>query len=92
MLVVWQAINVVAAEVLALAFKEPMVVRLVNILNILLRLMRLTPGSSTTASGLLCYSQGYAFIEGSAVECHLAGIGTAGDTDAACINLCHLRP
>ena len=53
--------------------------------------MRLTPGSSTTATGFLGNDKGDTFVEGTSIEGHLASIRASRDTDAARINLRHLR-
>ena len=61
MLVVRQLIYGITPEVLALAFQEPVIVGLVDILQILSRqrqLVRLAPRGSTTATGLLSNDKG----------------------------------
>ena len=70
MLVVGQTINAVALEVFLLALQEPVIVGLVDVLQILAsqrQFVRLTPGGSTSATRLLGDSQGDALIESTAV-------------------------
>ena len=90
MLVVWQLINAVATEVLQLTLQEPVIVCSVDILYVVLQ-MRDTPGSSTTATRLLCDSQRHALIERTTVERHLSCIRATGNTNVLHVNLSHFR-
>ena len=89
-LVVGQTVDAFAAEVVALALKEPVIVGLVEILHTVHR-VRDAPGCRSATAGFLGNGQGDALVEGSAIERHLARIGTSRHANAARVDASCLR-
>ena len=80
MLVVRQLIHGVPFEVLALTLQEPVIVGLVDILYILFRLMRLSPGGSPTATRFLSNGECNALIEGTTAQSLTVAVRQSDDS------------
>ena len=73
MVVVGHEIDAVAVEAFAHGFEEPVIVGAVKVFDAV-QLVAVAPRCCTAATGFLCDGEGYAVVEGSAEEGHLAGV------------------